>query len=379
MHFFQKKNSFLLLKTLTPKNKQTPLIKTQLRTLIDFDPKKDYYKILSVSPDAGEKEIKVAYHKMAKKHHPDLNDGKQSNEFKEMTNAYDILSDSNKKKDYDVMRKSESQPNPFYSNPRQKAGFTGNTNYNTGSSEYYDEEFEQKIREKFRRAGFNNDKFSKFQYKDPKTGEWKSYASAQGNPFFKDFEDLFKKASQQQQNKYRNSNSYGSNYSGSQTSQYSSDFKSESIRSNEQFHSEDLNDPNRFANMGYNPYSQNTNENNNGNNASNINNNSAHYNKNGKGNGNFNAGGQNEFNNNFNYDYTPIILQQFARRAIIVFGVFLFVSLVFKKKAGEDYYFNNGLGNSGVNQSYYEYSQSAKKKEEKEVDPYDANAKIKVK
>ena len=46
---------------------------------------------------------------MAKKYHPDLNGGKQSNEFKEMTNAYDILSDAIKKKDYDTFRSSQTQ------------------------------------------------------------------------------------------------------------------------------------------------------------------------------------------------------------------------------------------------------------------------------
>lgn len=369
MHLFQKQNFF---KSLIAFKKPNLLIKTQLRTLMDFDPKKDYYKILGLTADASEKEIKTAYYKMAKKYHPDLNGGKQSNEFKEMSNAYDILSDVNKKKDYDALRRSESGPNPFYANARQRpSNTTGGFNGYSNNSEYYNDNFEEKIREKFRRAGFNNEKFSKFQYKDPKTGEWKSYGSAQGNPFFKDFEDLFKKASQQQA-KYGNSYSQYTTYNSEYNKQnpFGSDSRHKNNK-NEQFYNEDLNDPNRFSNMGYNPYTQNQNENN-------------YYNKN---NSKFNgdSGKSNQDYNNFNYDYTPIILQQYLKRIIVVFGVFVLISVIFKKKARDDYYFTNGLGNANVNQAYYSYSQFAEqggnntKKKEEELDPYDERVKIKVK
>lgn len=64
----------------------------------------DYYKTLGVSKDAGEKEIKKAYRKLALKWHPDKNpDSKEEAEekFKEISEAYDVLSDKEKRSVYD--------------------------------------------------------------------------------------------------------------------------------------------------------------------------------------------------------------------------------------------------------------------------------------
>lgn len=64
---------------------------------------KDYYKILGVSKSATEKDIKQAYRRLARKYHPDVNPGdKQAEEkFKEVSEAYEILSDSDKRTKYD--------------------------------------------------------------------------------------------------------------------------------------------------------------------------------------------------------------------------------------------------------------------------------------
>lgn len=65
--------------------------------------KKDYYDVLGINRNADEKEIKRAYRKLAKKYHPDINPGDKEAEqkFKELTEAYNVLSDSEKKKLYD--------------------------------------------------------------------------------------------------------------------------------------------------------------------------------------------------------------------------------------------------------------------------------------
>jgi curved DNA-binding protein len=53
---------------------------------------KDYYQILGVAPDAETKDIKTAYRKLARKYHPDLNPGKESEEkFKEVAEAWEVL------------------------------------------------------------------------------------------------------------------------------------------------------------------------------------------------------------------------------------------------------------------------------------------------
>lgn len=85
-----------------------------------FDAKKDYYKVLGISSSASESEIKKAFYQLAKKYHPDVNKGSDT-KFKEINEAYDILSDSIKKKDYDDARKygtgsQASGPSQGYSN-----------------------------------------------------------------------------------------------------------------------------------------------------------------------------------------------------------------------------------------------------------------------
>ena len=65
--------------------------------------KRDYYEVLGIQKGASEDEIKKAYRKMAKKYHPDLNPGDKEAEakFKEVNEAYAVLSDADKRSRYD--------------------------------------------------------------------------------------------------------------------------------------------------------------------------------------------------------------------------------------------------------------------------------------
>src|SRR5215204_6480940 len=68
---------------------------------------KDYYSVLGVPASATQEEIKKKYRKLAAKHHPDKNasDPKAAETFKEISEAYQVLGDEDKRKQYDQMRR----------------------------------------------------------------------------------------------------------------------------------------------------------------------------------------------------------------------------------------------------------------------------------
>src|SRR5215475_1031939 len=79
--------------------------------------KTDYYELLGVSRKASAKEIRAAFRKLARKYHPDLNPGDKAAEekFKQLQEAYDVLSDTKKRQMYDQFGfYSENAPPPGY-------------------------------------------------------------------------------------------------------------------------------------------------------------------------------------------------------------------------------------------------------------------------
>ncbi len=72
---------------------------------------KNYYNILGITPDSSPLEVKSAYRKLARKYHPDVNKSVESNRiFKDITEAYEVLSNTQKRKQYDML-------NGFYRKP----------------------------------------------------------------------------------------------------------------------------------------------------------------------------------------------------------------------------------------------------------------------
>lgn len=100
---------------------------------------KDYYKILGIDKNASETDIKKTYRKLAKKYHPDANPGNKSAEenFKNITEAYEVLGDPQKRKKYDTMGQqynfnggSEFNPSDF--------GFGDNVQYSYSTGDASD-------------------------------------------------------------------------------------------------------------------------------------------------------------------------------------------------------------------------------------------------
>ena len=112
--------------------------------------KRDYYEVLGIGRNADAKEIKKAYRKLAKKYHPDMNPGDKQAEqkFKEITEAYNVLSDTEKKKLYDQygFAAFEEGGNPYGNGGQGTAGngfhggfggFDFGQNGNGGYHEYH--------------------------------------------------------------------------------------------------------------------------------------------------------------------------------------------------------------------------------------------------
>lgn len=97
---------------------------------------KDYYKILGVDRKASDDEIRKAYRKLAKKYHPDYNpnDKQAEDRFKEINEAYEVLSDSKRRSYYDRVGSDYSswqqRGNPGNFNWDQYGGFPGGTRVN---------------------------------------------------------------------------------------------------------------------------------------------------------------------------------------------------------------------------------------------------------
>ncbi|MBX5436460.1 MAG: molecular chaperone DnaJ [Alicyclobacillaceae bacterium] len=87
--------------------------------------KRDYYEVLGVSRDAGQDEIKRAYRKLARQYHPDVNkdDPNAAEKFKEITEAYEVLSDPEKRARYDQF--GHADPGAGMGGPGGMGGFEG--------------------------------------------------------------------------------------------------------------------------------------------------------------------------------------------------------------------------------------------------------------
>ncbi|MEA3188556.1 MAG: curved DNA-binding protein, partial [Chthoniobacter sp.] len=110
---------------------------------------KDYYETLGVSKSAAPDEIKKAFRKLARKHHPDVSKDKKAAEqkFKEINEAYEVLSDPEKRKKYDMLgadwERGGPQPAPGWQRDSGGAGNAGGDFHfgGTGFSDFFEQFF----------------------------------------------------------------------------------------------------------------------------------------------------------------------------------------------------------------------------------------------
>lgn len=106
----------------------------------------DYYKVLGIDKSASEKDIKKAYRKQARKYHPDLNpkDLEAEKKFKQINEANEVLSDSEKRKKYDQYGKDWQHAEEFEKakNARSQQGSPRGYTYSGGSANDFSDFFE---------------------------------------------------------------------------------------------------------------------------------------------------------------------------------------------------------------------------------------------
>ena len=109
---------------------------------------KDYYKVLGVDPEASKKDIKTAYRKLARKYHPDVSDNHQAEDkFKEVSEAYEVLKNAEKRAEYDEIRRygthgQSFKPPPGWQPRHSDDSYSSQQNFSEFFSSIFGQDFD---------------------------------------------------------------------------------------------------------------------------------------------------------------------------------------------------------------------------------------------
>lgn len=130
-----------------------------------YNAEKNYYQVLTISEKADTSEIKKAFRNLAKKYHPDSVNGKEE-KFKEVNEAYQVLSNATVKQEYDQVRATNTRSHSYQSSPSSGNQSSGNYSqhsssqqqgYQQSSSQYRGYQKEEGWQNKGFREQFMND------------------------------------------------------------------------------------------------------------------------------------------------------------------------------------------------------------------------------
>lgn len=203
---------------LTSKNKLTKTFHSGLNygvprrwiSMPTFNVNKDYYKILGVEIGAKAPEIKKAFYALAKKYHPDVNKG-QEEKFKDINEAYEVLGDETKRKDYDSMRSASAhQTTQQYQqgyNPYQSTNNSYQQQYQQRQSNPYQGQQQQY----YSQSGSNGQNKSYYYYYEQKSTQAQNNQQKKAADGFA--EEMFRNIFREYNN---NRHQSGSNYTQQQ-------------------------------------------------------------------------------------------------------------------------------------------------------------------
>lgn len=130
---------------------------------------KDYYKILGVDPSASSKDIKTAYRKLARKYHPDVSEQHNAeDQFKEITEAYEVLKIPEKRSEYDEIRQYGVHGQSFKPPPGWQPSGSSESRYYSTQNHDFSDFFSSIFGQAFEQSNFDYGHTSQQQYSSQK-------------------------------------------------------------------------------------------------------------------------------------------------------------------------------------------------------------------